>query len=334
MKSTYELVKFRNSKDPEFLKALKLYSEHIEAVYRTDSKEIMYWAENYNKKYNDSFFALGFYLNNILIGFSELAYFIEERIVVVDYLVIDKNYRKNNTFYEFINHIEEFLSKENIVLDYILCEVGCYFENAEPPESSRSLIRLLKISGFGVIKSKYFVPRLGLTNYESEMIAVLMIYTHDKIKQIKTDTFLTIVNTIYFKYYFRWYKIFLKDEEIDKYRSLLETLLLKVKKNLGNKDIIEINGYNNILSPNTGDFRVSKFKKGVKLITFIILTIICLLGIGSLAFYIQKNFGIDINSQTSIFTLSLILVILISSLIFENKSNFFSNLLEKFIDKL
>src|ERR1035437_5858568 len=232
MKAIYDLINFRSSKDPEFLKALKLYSENIEPSYRTDTKEIMYWIEKYGKKFEDSFYALGFYYNNVLIGFSELAYFVNEKFVIVDYIVIDKNYRRNNTFFEFIHQIEEFLSKENLIYNYIVCEVGCYFENAEPPEASKLIIRLLKQNGFGVVKCKYYAPRLGLTNYESEVIAVLMIYSNDTIKQIKKETLLSIINSIYYKYYFRWYEAFLEKKELIIYKNMLDSLMVKIEKGL------------------------------------------------------------------------------------------------------
>lgn len=334
MRSTYEIKRFKNSKNVEFLKALKLYSENIEPTFRTDTKEIMFWVENFHSKYEDYFFVLGFYLNETLIGFTELAYFINEKLVIVDYLVIDKNFRKNNTFYEFINKIEEFLLHENLMIDFIVAEVGCYFENTEPPEASKNIIRLLKMSRFGVVKCKYYVPRLGLNNYESEMIAVLMLYSPDKITQIKKETFLKIINAIYYKYYFRWYDIFLKENESKDYKNMLDTLMTRIKKNINKTETIEINGYSNVFSVNLNDSKFFKLKKGIKILTFLMIFVICVLGIGSLSLFIQNKFGIDVNSQTSIFTFSIIVVLLISSIIFEKKSNFFSNLLEKFIDRL
>jgi hypothetical protein len=334
MKSTYELVNFRSSKDPEFLKALKLYSENIEPSYRTDSKEIMYWIENYRKKFKDSFYALGFYYNDIMIGFSELAYFVDEKFIIVDYIVIDKNFRRNNTFFEFIHQIKEFLSKENLVFNYIVCEVGCYFENVEPPEASKLIIRLLKQNGFGVVKCRYYAPRLGLTNYESEVIAILMIYGNETIKQIKKETLLLIINSIYYKYYFRWYKVFMNEKEIITYKSMLDSLMLKIEKGLNHKEIIDINGLNNLFPVIPGDFKPNNFKKSVKLLSFLLISIFCIAGVGSATLFVQKYYGINVESQVSIFSFSLVFILLISSLIFEKRMNFFSNLLEKIIDKL
>lgn len=333
MKTFYELKWFNNSKNPELLKALKLYVENIEPAFRTDTKEIIYWIDNYSVIFDDRFFILGFYKDGFLIGFSELAYFTEERILVVDYLVIDEQFRKNNTFYEFLNKIEEFIFNQNLTPNYIVAEVGCYFEGEEPPENSRNLIRLLKMSRFGVIKAKYYVPRLGINNFESEMIAVLMLYNTGDIKYLKKETFLMIVSTIYFKYYKRWYDVFMNDSQKKNYLVMLNLLVDKVHNNLKKNDKIEINGYSNLWNAKQVDTKLIRYSKSIRLFTLLLITIICFVGIGSLTLYIQKKFGIDINSQSSVFTLSLIIVLFISSLLFEKKSNFFSNLLENIIDK-
>jgi hypothetical protein len=132
MKSTYELKRFKSSSAPDFAKALKLYSENIEPEYRTDTSEILFWTDNFEKQFGDSFLILGLYLNDVLIGFSEVAVFKEEKLVEVDYIVIDPRYRKNNAFYQFLDQITSFLADENYVFDYVICEVGCYFENREP----------------------------------------------------------------------------------------------------------------------------------------------------------------------------------------------------------
>ncbi len=104
------------------MKALKLYSENIDPALRTDTKEIMHWLDKYNRKFEDSFYIVGLYLNDLLIGFSEIAYFLKEKLVIVDYLVIDKAFRKNNTFYQFIIEIEDFIRDENLEFNYIVAE--------------------------------------------------------------------------------------------------------------------------------------------------------------------------------------------------------------------
>jgi len=334
VRKTYEIRRYRNSSAPDFIKALKLYSENIEPEYRTDTNEIIFWADNFGRRFEDSFFIVGFYLNGILIGFSELAYFKEERFVEVDYLVIDRRYRKNNTFHEFVDMIAGLLSEENIVYDYVICEVGCYFENREPTESSKTLIRLLKMSHFGIIKCAYQVPRLGKKNYESEMRAILMIHAKGDITQIKKETYLMILNALYYKYYQRWYNEFFNDAENKEYKILLDSFFEKIKKIVESKEFIEINGYQNILPLNPTDFSEVKAKKGVKALAFILVFVIAGLVLGSAAIFIRNKFELSIENQTGILSLSVLAASLAVSFFLGNKSNLPGRIIEKLLDKL
>ena len=334
MKTTYELKAFKNSTSPDLTKALKLYSDNIEPEYRTDTNEIIFWIDNFQKRFNDEFYILGLYLNGVLIGFTEIAFFKEEKFVEVDYLVIEKNHRKNNTFYEFLDKINDFLFKENIVFDYIICEVGCYFENMQPTESSKTLIRLLKMSHFGVIKCSYYVPRLGKINYESQMRAILMIYGTNDIKQIKKETYLMIVNALFYKYYQRWYNDFFNDSEKQEYQEILDDLFEKIKRDVNNRKVIEINGYSNLLPLNPNDFNEVKAKKGIQILVFIFLFLVSLLIFGSVALFIKSKFEIDIENQAAILSISVLAASIITSSFFGNKSNLAAKLIEKLIEKL
>ncbi len=334
MKSTYELIRWKSPKSPDFVKALKLYSDNIEPAYRTDTNEITYWLERFEKKFGDPFYILGLYYNSLLIGFSELAFFREEKFIQIDYLVIDQKFRKNNSFYEFLDKISSFLSQENLIYDYIICEVGCYFEGNEPTENSKALIRLLKMSHFGVLKSAYYAPRLGKNNYESQTRAVLMMYSAVEVKQIKTETYLKIIQTIYFKYYERWYFDFFLEKERTEYKTLLNNLFEKIKKSIGNKDYIEINGYNNLLPLNPTDFAEIKGRKMIKVLSFAIIFIVSIFVFGSLVLLIKKYFDIDIENQTAILTIAIIAASGITSFIFGNRSNLSRKILDKLIDML
>jgi hypothetical protein len=333
MKGTYELKQFKTSNSKELSKALKLYSENVEAAARTDTREILYWIDNFSKESDDSLFVLGFYMDDILIGYAQLAYFLVEKLIVVDYLVIEEHYRGLNTFYELIHRIKLFLLAKNIEINYVVGEVGCFFENQAPPESSQTLIRLLKMAKLGVVKTKHYVPRLGLKNYESEMIAVLMIYTSEGLKQLKTETYFSIIETIYYKYYQRWYKAFQNEQEKRDYTAMLERLFGEIRRFAGNKEVIEINGKYNLWEVDITYMQSVSNKKKVKLLVLALLVIILVLLIGGLGFLIQQKFGIDIDGQMAVLLISITAAFIIASAIFEGKSHFFSNLVEEILKK-
>ena len=332
MKSVYELKYFKNSTEPELIKALSLYSQNIEPALRTDSKEIMFWIDRYNKKFEDSFFILGLYLNSVLIGFAELAYFIKEKIIIIDYLVIDKQFRKNNTFYEFAQKIEDFINDRDIVFNYAVVEVGFYNEKLEPPEKSKHMIRLLKMSGFSVAKCEYYTPKLGLYNYESEMKSILMVYSRDGTKKIKVETFMQIVYAIYFKYNQRWYDAFLNDDEKFEYQKGLNKLITKVEKGITNKEFIELNGYGNILTPHGEKKDVFERHKFLKFLTGIFLIVLSFVIVISIYLFLKNKLGIEASALSSLLYATLLVLIFLSAILFERKSNLFSKIIEKIFD--
>lgn len=333
MKSIYELKRYKNSKSSGLIEALKLYVEYTEPAIRTDTKEIMYCLDNWNFIYNDPFYALGLYKNGQLIGFSELAYFEKEKFVVVDYLVIHENNRKNNTFYQFLDEIKDFLLDEKLEYNYIVAEVACYQDNLEPPESSKLLIRLLKMSRFGVVKCNYYVPRVGMNDFESAMRSVMMIYSLNDSKQIKQETFLQIVTTIYKKYYQRWHNLFASNEEKLIYDIEISDLISKVTKQIANKKSIEINGLSGLFSVKTDFSGEIKSRRLLKILTALLLFIVSFSIVGGIFSLLKSKLGWDTDPSSAIIATAAGLTVFLAAVLFEKSSNVFSNFFEKIIEK-
>lgn len=333
MKSVYELKRFKNSKHPDLVDALKLYAEYTEPAFRTDTKEIMHCLDMWNTTFEDSFYVVGLYLNNILIGFSELAYFVKEKFVIVDYVVIDKKFRGNHTFFVFIDEVKNFLSSQNLEYNYIVAEVGCYNEKAEPPESSKFLIRLLKVAHFGVVKCNYYVPRVGIYDYESQMRAIMMIYSLNDQKQIKRETFFQIVKAIYYKYYQRWHNLFVDDQEKLQYDREIQDLIKKMEEQLSKKSMIEINGLSGLFPVMIHPEKELKSKRLLKLLTGIVLFIISVALVGFIYSILKSRLGWDSDTATTILMGGLGLTLFLMAWFFENRSNLFSKAFEKLLDK-
>lgn len=329
----YELRRFKSSDDNDLTKALSLYAKNIDSLIRTDSREILYWLDNYSKRYPDKFCLLGLYLNNVLIGFSELVYFVEEKIVFVDYIVIDSNHRRNNTFYEFIENIKGFLDEECLNYDNIICEVGYYEHGKEFSGPGRNLIRLLKMSGFGVIKNDYIQPMLGKTNFESELKCVLMIFPINDLGRIKRETFMMILDTIYFKHYKRWYDAFFSEMEQASYVQRLFKIKDEIQIPLKKKEYIEINGYSHLFPVNSSKTTTKKYTQLAKFVGTIILLAAFAGILGTVHYYVKKFFQIDLEAQAYIIVASAVIVFAMMSFLFDEKKNSFYGLLEKLIDK-
>lgn len=333
MKTIYELRHFKTSSDSSLTEALKLYSKNIEAAYRTDTREILYWIDRFNKESKDSFYIFGFYLNNALIGFAEAAHFWSERMVILDYLIIETEYLGNNTFYEFLEKIRMYLANADVQFDYITVEVGYLNEFTELPAPSRQWVRLLKMVNFGVVKCNYYIPRLGDTNFESEMKGILMINTGTEEKLIRKETYLKFVNAIYFKYYLRWYSAFMSSEKIIMYNKTLNIQVVQMEKELENVNVIEINGFPNVFPYQSQSDSKQKDNKLLRLITTILSFTICSILVGVMYLYLKSKYDIDANSLAIILAIAAFLVLFSGVILFENKSNIFSRLLMKIIDK-
>jgi hypothetical protein len=249
IKTSLELRLFKSSKDNDFVKALKIYSNNIPASIRTDTNEITHWLDNYNKIFTDKkLYLFGLYFDDNIVGFSEMVYIKSTKLFIIDYLVIDKNYRKNGLFYSFAYSLERFIEREPVQFDYVLTEVGFMNNSKEPVNESKALIRLLKTGGFDVIKAPYKQPLLGSNNYESQMNGQLLVWAHSNPQSLNKNTYMSFIHSIYFEHYLEWYKSSLTSDELKKYEDHLKSLYREIDKEI-KKTIIQVNGYHQ--DPNT-----------------------------------------------------------------------------------
>jgi len=248
----YELVRYSSAKADGLTDALAVYIRNIAPSVRTNTNEITFWLEHFRDAGADEFYVFGFRLNDVTIGYSEVAYFEAAQLFMIDYLVIDAPYRKNNTFYEFVDQLKAYLEKRRPEYRFAVAEITRRAESAEPPPDSRLMIRLMKLQGFKVIHAPYVVPRLGVRNVDTETPATLLLLAREEIDSIHVHTYRTIVSTIYINYYGRWYGIY-TDEAAD-YDAYLQRLLAMVTRKLP-KERVSVNGYREQLTAksDTGD---------------------------------------------------------------------------------
>jgi len=330
--SVYELRRIKNSTDKSLGKALKIYFQNVDPLIRTATNEIIHWLDRYNERFQDRFYIVALYLNDVLIGYGQFTYFKEERIVFIDYMAIEKNSRKNNTFYEFVEKIKDFFIEEDVEYNYIVTEVGYYKDKKELTEVGRNLIRLLKMTGFGVIKMNYFQPMLGKKNYETEIGGVLMIHTANDSKTLKLETFFQIIDAIYYKNYKRWYDEFLNEQEQLEYGSRLIELREKIKLFAKKKKEIEINGYAHLSPLNQASTAPSsKYVRSVKVFGVFLIFGLLSIGIGCIVLLLKRKYDLDTEAITFISLFSLAIITFISMVFYNSKNESMSSALEKII---
>ncbi|QHI37178.1 hypothetical protein IMCC3317_25560 [Kordia antarctica] len=329
MKSSYQLKRIKKSSDDSIIESLIIYSDNIEPQLRTDSNQILYWLDNYSKNFDDSFYVLNFYLNNKIIGYSQLTHFVDEKIIFVDYIVLDPLYRRNNTFYEFLEQIRYFLSRYVITYDYIFAEVGSFFNETQLSNKSRNIVRLLKLSGFKVIKAKYYHPSLASKISNQSFKSVLMVHTGSSMKSISKEAYLKIIEVIYFKHYLRWYSRFLIDKDLSDYTLGINDIFEKTKLDLKSKKQVDINGYSEVLNFKPNINRNHNIKSILQWLAMIIIFIILVLFFAVLHIIAKDKFKIETDAQYYIILFPLILIVTIVAIFSENKNNKIAKLLSK-----
>ncbi|MCC8145865.1 MAG: hypothetical protein LIO93_05375, partial [Bacteroidales bacterium] len=101
----YELLRFNSSNDQYFYEALKIYQQSIPHEQKTNSSEIVYWVDNLGTFKEGELFFFGLLLNNKIIGYAEIAFIKNNRILIIDYIVLDPIYKSNSAFYSFYSLI-------------------------------------------------------------------------------------------------------------------------------------------------------------------------------------------------------------------------------------
>jgi len=286
----YKIKRFTSSKNKDFVKALSIYASNTAPALKTNTNEICYWLDRIsNRKQDRQLYVLGYYKNDEIIGFAQFMYIESKRIIIVDYMAIEESERKSGTFYALIDFIQEYLNQLGLDCDYILTEIGYLTGTNIPSRTSQTLIRLVKMVGFGLINAEYFQPQLDPDNVESRMRAQLMLYARPPLSEIRRETYLSLIKGIYFDHYIEWYVPFKTSAEIKAYSNDIEKLFHRIKSKTPAKvDITSFSNETVITSNNTyKDFKTPTMLKilGIIICMFIYVGSFVLLNI-------LTNFGI------------------------------------------
>lgn len=319
---SYSLKQFTASTVPGFSDALKLYARAFPPSLKTNTNEITYWLDHYSQFPDDRFLVFGFYANQKLVGYAQLAYFSSECLLVVDYLVVDEKHRRDNVFFEFLEHLRVAVDAAGLQVDYVVAEIA--LDGAEDSASIKApyLIRLLRFIGFGIARAAYFQPQLGAENYESKVRAALAISTTGDapLKHLRKETYLRIVETIFYKHYLRWYEIY--SNQHPEYRKHLDSVFRVIRESLAKQEYVIVNGQPKPLATEsvvqTEDARVLRF-------TVLSLSIVVVLTV--LLFATTTGFGVSIAVVLPVYLLALISVFAVFSMKSKDAKSVLSDLI-------
>jgi len=225
----YRIKRITNTKSRDYLSALDIYLKYTAPAIRTNSNQMTYWTEQSKKDKERQMHILALFLNDEIIGFCQFAYFSMQKLIFIDYMTIDKKYRRFSAFFQFVDLVQEYIEQKIFEYDYIITEVAYLSANKEISNESKSLMRLLKMAGLGIINCNYYQPQLDNHNYESNMEAKLLLYSKNDLHEIKKETYLFIIRTIYFNHYVKWYEPFQNNKEQKDYYKHITQLYKKIE---------------------------------------------------------------------------------------------------------
>jgi hypothetical protein len=318
-RSSYRLKRFTNSRDPDFESALLLYVRNTPLTIRTDSNEIAYWLDEFSNQFSGTFHAFGFYRDRLLVGYAQAAYFKEQQLIALDYISIDETYRRNNVFYEFVDHLKSYLEKAHPEYRYAVAE-SCYGpDDVSPSRESILLTRLLKLQGFRVIQAPYYQPRLANENPESEVKADLLLYSTPYVDKLRVETFLSIVRTLYYKYYLPWKSI--HPHAIGEYKKHLDSLYSKIESDLRRQSLVTVNGHQEILAAPASTPAVlhSTVRFSVQALGVIILLTAAMLAL-------RSAFNLSNNSFALIYVLAISSFVAVAGIVSKNARSVFAQI--------
>jgi hypothetical protein len=287
--------------DNDYYTAIQIYNDTTPVEIKTSTNEIAHWIKK-EGKFKTMAFVL--YLDNKVIGFSMIVFMVANKIAVIDYIALKPEYRLNSVFFSYISLLQDYFRESVIDVSYYIVEISNKGEGKNIDKESKLFKKLICLEGFGKICSTYYTPPLGLTNHESEFESFLYIKTNDNIKQISRETYLNIVQAIYYDYNYEWYNDFLLDKrEINEYKQKLDNNFTTIKKNMTNNllcDIIyaECPLISGQLANEKTHGPLPKVKNKSKKMILILIPLLLIVPVGIICFYsvMLKVLGISSDS--------------------------------------
>ena len=222
--------------DDDYINALKIYNDTTPYEIKTPSNEITYWLEKQKTSTPFEIYAFILYLNNDVIGFSMTTYVKSTKIVVDEYLAVYDRYRIQTIFLVFESLIQNYYRDAGIEISYYMTEISYKESGKEIDRESRISMKMLCIEDYGKIDALYLTLPLGLENHESNFVAYIYIKGVEPIKSISPKTYLSMVESLYYDYWFVWYSPFLTPSETTVYKKKIDNNFELIKNNIEKYD--------------------------------------------------------------------------------------------------
>lgn len=329
IENKFSIKRIHKSNDNDYIQALKIYNEQTPASIKTDTNEITYWITN--KRRNSSFELMVFamYLDDTVIGFAMVTYISKTKSVILEYMSFISQFRVNTTFFTYLNLIQNYLIEIDVNVNYYLVEISNKENGKDIDKESKFFKKLICLEGFRKLDATYYTLQLGMDDFESNFEANLYIKSADSTKTISRETYISIINGIYYDYFVGWYEAFLSKNDISKYKKHVDSQYELIEKSLTKLPIIGASSLNCPIVDNDFDIKTGgqvpskKQSKQILLIPIVIVIVMILPLIVVLSYtYLMKYFGITMSSVSTLIgaTFSAILTTVVALILAKRKS--------------
>lgn len=228
----FSIYRFETSGDPDFASSIKIYNETTPYEIKTNTNEIVFWLDKKDYKCSFEPMYFGLYYSGKLSGFAMMTYIKSQRIVILEYIALETQYRVNTVFFTYINLLESYLNVNQYDVSFIINEVSNRNNGSDIDKESQIFSKLLCIDGYGKIDAPYMTAPLGTNNFESSFDAFLFVKSAGDVHNIDSKTYIAIVRAIYFEYFQVWYEDLLTQDEFIKYKQLINKCFDNIYQNI------------------------------------------------------------------------------------------------------
>lgn len=275
----FSIKRILKTSDSDYIKSLSIYNNTTPYEIKTPTNEITYWINNQGKNTPFEIYVFSLYINDNNIGFLMLTYIKRTKVIVYEYMAVLESFRNHTVFLTFENLFRNYLKEKNIDISYYITEMSNKNDGKDIDRESRIFEKMLCIEEYGKIDMLYYALPLGLENHESDFNAYLYITDVNNSLSMDINTYLDIVNSIYYDYWLNWYTKIMPTQDISIYRQKVNTFYNKISDAANKRNSIDIKRNNcSILNGEMGISHASIpiMNKKSKLMIWIILSIFVL----------------------------------------------------------
>lgn len=230
MKESYSIELVNKSDDIDFLKALKIYDNVTPVTIKTEPNDFIYWIDHPVQEFRINIFKI--YCNEKLIGMTMTSFLSQSKAMILEYIAVEKSYRKNVVYLSCLNLLGQYFSNEkSYSINYWVTDINNDNDGQGTDSESKMFQTILDIEGYKKIDAPFKTPSLGMTDVPG-FEAYIMIKSTDNVKVLSKSIYGGLIKSIFFDYYFQWYQKLLSKNDFSEYQNELTSTYKKLEKSI------------------------------------------------------------------------------------------------------